>query len=80
MKLSRMSGFLCSVYPHCFLHTQKSELVFKFSPLGMKVQEWGCFGSFMMGEIGLHGSLIWEEIEASEISSNDMFQEILICQ
>ena len=28
----------------------------------------------------LYGNLIWEEMEASEITSDDVFQKILICQ
>lgn len=72
MKLSETTVFLCSAHSYPLLYTQKSELVFKFSLLGVKVQRW-YFGSFVMGTVRLDGSLNWEEIEASEITSNDVF-------
>lgn len=34
----------------------------------------------MMAVVGLNGSLIWEDNEASRMTSNDVFQEILIHQ
>ena len=34
----------------------------------------------MGAAVGLYGNLIWEENEASEITSNDVFQKLLICQ
>lgn len=73
MKLSGTTGFLCSAHPNSLLYAQKSELVFNFSPLWVKVQRWGYFGSFVMGTVRFDGSLSWEEIEASEMTSNDVF-------
>lgn len=78
MKFSKMAAFLWSALLTCMIHPKFT--VFKLSPLVGIQHEWGCFGCFVMATVGLNGSLIWWDNETSRMTSNDVFQEIPICQ